>query len=346
MSERFRIGLSPALDPARGPLRFPSYDLSALANDPAFDIAYFEGTKTLAAADLGGFDALVLLGERMAASSFPGDDRLALIARMGVGYDTVDLAACTDHGVALSITPPSVARPMAIATLTLLLSLATNLLVKDGLTRQGPAGWAEKTQHHGIGPAGRTLGLVGLGNIGREVLALVRPLEMRVIVHDPALSAADAVDLGVELCALDDVFRRADFVSLHCPLTEETHHLVNARRLALMKPEAFLINTARGPIVDQAALVHALEEGLLAGAGLDVFEPEPLAADDPISRLDNVVLTPHALGFSDLMFGSMAEIHIAAFRAVAAGRPPAHVVNREVLDKTSFAAKLARYDGA
>lgn len=340
MSAPFRIGLSPTLDPSRGTLKFPSYDIGGLAADPAFELAYYEARNPLSAQALAGFDALVLLGERMAAESFPGDGRLKLIARMGVGYDTVDVAACTDHNVALTITPPAVARPMAVATLTYLLALANKMMVKDRLTRQGPDGWAARTDHHGIGLIGRTFAMVGLGNIGRETLKLIRPLDLRVIVCDPALSAVEAESLGVTLVDLETAFREGDFVSLHCPLTARTRHLVNAERLALMKPTAYLINTARGPVVDQAALYEALSDGRIAGAGLDVLDPEPSAADEPIASLDNVVLAPHALGWTDQMFAEMARINSEAIRAVASGKAPDFVVNAEVLSAPGFRAAL------
>ena len=183
--------------------------------------------------------------------------------------------------------------------------------------------------------------MVGLGNIGRETLRLIKPLDMEVIVHDPALSAADAAELGVRLCDLDTIFREGDFVSLHCPLTDGTRHLVNAARLAQMKPTAYLINTARGPVVDQAALYDALVAGTIAGAGLDVLDPEPSAADAAIAGLDYVILAPHALGWTDHMFAEMARLNMAAIRAVAGGQNPDYVVNREVLDDPAFRAKLA-----
>jgi D-3-phosphoglycerate dehydrogenase len=342
MTTPFRIGLSPALDPSRGKLLFPSYDLAELAADPAFDLAYYEADAPLSASALTGFDALVLLGERMAAESFPGDGRLKLIARMGVGYDTVDVPACSAHDVALTITPPAVARPMAVATLNYLLALANNMMVKDRLTRRGPDGWAARTDHHGIGLIGRTFAMVGLGNIGRETLKLIRPLDMRVIVCDPALDAGDAEALGVTRVDLETVFREGDFVSLHCPLTDGTRHLVNAERLALMKPTAYLINTARGPVVDQAALYAALASRQIAGAGLDVLDPEPSAADEPIHTLDNVVLAPHALGWTDQMFAEMARINMAAIRRVAAGQTPEFTVNPDVLSAPGFLAKIKR----
>ena len=145
-------------------------------------------------------------------------------------------------------------------------------MVKDRLTREAAAGFAKRGDYMGVGLVGRTLGSVGIGNIGAELFRLIKPFEMRLIAHDPYADPKLAAELGVELVGLEDVFRRSDFVSVSCPLTPETRHLVNADRLALMKPTAYLINTSRGPTVDQKALTKALMERGIAGAGLDVLE--------------------------------------------------------------------------
>ena len=149
--------------------------------------------------------------------------------------------------------------------LTFILALAQNLLIKDRITREGR--WDERTRHMGKGLGGRTLGLVGFGNMGRDLTTLVRPFEMRVIVYDPMVEAADATALGVELTTLDDLLARSDFVSVHVPLMPATRHLIGAREIGLMRPEAYLINTARGPVVDQAALTQALRGGTSRGRG-------------------------------------------------------------------------------
>jgi D-3-phosphoglycerate dehydrogenase len=213
--------------------------------------------------------------------------------------------------------------------MTLLLALAHQLLVKDRLTRTGR--WAEKLDHMGTGLTGRTLGLVGLGNIGREIAALARPFGLHVLAADPYTAPAQAAAVGVELYALDDLLRRADFVCVCCALTPETYHLLDARRLALMRPSAFLVNVARGPIVDQRALAAALQERRLRGAGLDVFEREPIQPGDPLLALDNVILTPHAIAWTDECFAGNGRQACEAILAVAGGRLPAHIVNRAAL---------------
>jgi len=340
----FRVGISPALTAPDGSQPFPSYDLNALQAEPDFEIEPFQSAQPIAAADIEDYDALVLLGEIMAVESFPANGRLAVIGRMGVGYDTVDVQACTDNNVALTITPESAGRPMVHATLTLILALAGKLMVKDRMTRKGTEGWAERTDHHGLGLHGRTLGIVGVGNIGKEVLKVIKPFDMRIVGYDPVQSEAEANNLGYEKMDIDDVFRAADFLTLHCPLNDDTRHLVNAERLGLMKSEAYVVNTARGPVVDQAALTQALLDGTIAGAGLDVCDPEPSSVDDRLNAMENVILTPHAMGWTDHMFHEMAVANMAAFRAVASGQNPDHVVNADVLDKSEFQVKLKDLD--
>jgi phosphoglycerate dehydrogenase-like enzyme len=298
------------------------------------------------AADLEGFDALILLIPRIEPESFPKDGRLAIIARFGVGYDTVNVQACTDHGCALVITPDGVRRPVAVAIMTFMLALTGKLMAKDRITRQGPEGWARRSDYMGVGLVGRTFGSLGIGNIGAEAFRLAKPFDMKFIAHDPYADPAVARDLGVRLVGLEELFAEADVLSVNCPLNEETRHIVNAERLALMKPTAYLINTARGPVVDEAALTRALQEGRIAGAGLDVLEQEPSPADNPLYRLDNVILTPHALCWTDQCFGGIGAADVKAVFDVMHGRVPTGIVNREIVDQPAWRAKLERYQAA
>ena len=197
----------------------------------------------------------------------------------------------------------------------------------------------------GVGLVGRTLGSLGIGNIGAEVFRLAKPFDMKFIAHDPFADKKVAAELGIELVGLEDLFRRADVLSVSCPLTPETRHLVNAERLALMKPTAYLINTARGPIVDQKALTKVLQERRIAGAGLDVLEQEPPDADDPILKLDNVILAPHALCWTDQCFAGNGAADVKAVLEVQHGREPRGVVNRDVLDERGWKKRLADFAG-
>ena len=344
---KFRVALSADFRKGDGSPSFPEFDLSPLRDHPDIDMFYLEPEPEISASQLSDVDALILLTPRVGAASLTPNGRLAMVARFGVGYDNVDLAACSDHDVAVVITPDGVRRPVAVSILTFIFALAGKLFVKDALARRGPAGWAEKTVHNGIGLVGLTLGSVGMGNIGAEMFRLARPLDMRFIAHDPYADPALAAELGVTLTDLDSVFRESDFVCVNCPLSEETHHLVNRERLALMKPTAFLVNTARGPIVDQAALTEVLQERRIAGAGIDVFEREPPDADDPLlaldNALDNVIVTPHALCWTDQLFSGSGAADVRAVLAVMAGNVPKGIVNRDVIDRPGWTARLADY---
>jgi phosphoglycerate dehydrogenase-like enzyme len=318
--------------------------LSPLRNEPNVEVDYVAPVDgVMPAAGLADHDALILLVPKFDKSSVPTDGRLAVVARFGVGYDSVDVEACTAAGIALAITPDGVRRPVAVAILTFILALAGKMMVKDKLTRGGPSEFAKKTQHMGVGLVGRTLGSVGIGNIGAEMFRLCKPLDMKFIAHDPFADRKVADSLGVRLVDLETVFRESDFLTVNCPLMPKTTHLVNAERLALMKPTAYFINTARGPIVDQKALTKVLQEGRIAGAGLDVLDPEPPPADDPILKLDNVILAPHALCWTDQCFAGIGASDVRAVLDVMHGRDPVGIVNRPVLSTPAWRKRLDGY---
>jgi phosphoglycerate dehydrogenase-like enzyme len=343
---RFRVALSGDFKKPDGSPAFPNFDLSPLEENPAVEHRFIKANGVIQAADLEGFDALILLIPRIEPESFPKDGRLAIIARFGVGYDTVNVPACTDHGCALVITPDGVRRPVAVSIITFMLALTGKLFAKDRITRQGPEGWARRSEHMGVGLVDRTFGSLGIGNIGAEAFRLAKPFDMRFIAHDPYADPAVARDLGVRLVGLEELFRESDVLSVSCPLNEETRHIVNAERLALMKPTAYLINTSRGPVVDEPALTRALQQGRIAGAGLDVFEEEPSPAANPLYRMDNVILTPHALCWTDQCFAGIGAADVKAVFDVMHGRVPTGIVNREIVDRPAWQEKLERYQAA
>jgi D-3-phosphoglycerate dehydrogenase len=338
----FRLGITRDFLKPDGSLGFGDIGLDALASDPRVSYEFLPDCGQeipLLVADR--FDALLVLAPRITAATLDGGQRLTLVARFGVGYDNVDVAACTRNHVLLTITPSGVRRPVAVSALTLMLALAHKLLAKDRLTRSG--GWHHKLDHMGVGLTGRTLGLIGLGNIGREILRVAAPLEMRHLACDPYVSAETARASGAQLLDLETVLRQSDFVCVCCALTPATHRLLNAERLALMKPTSFLINVARGPIVEQVALTELLRERRIAGAALDVFEKEPIAPDDPLLALDNVILSPHAVCWTDELFRGNGRAACQSILDVAAGRVPQDVVNRDVLEQAALQRKLARF---
>jgi phosphoglycerate dehydrogenase-like enzyme len=343
MADKFRVALSGDFKKPDGSPTFPDFDLEPLKSAPGVEIAFLPAANPIDSRHLADFDALILLVPRFGRESIPPGGRLSVVARFGVGYDNVDVDACNEAGIAVVITPDGVRRPVAVSILTLILALTGKLLIKDRLSRAGPAGFNQRAEHMGNGLIGLTLGSLGIGNIGAEMFRLAKPLDMKFIAHDPYADRAVAVDLGVELTSLEEVFRRSDILTVNCPLTQDTRHLVNGERLRLMKPSAYLINTARGPIVDQKALTEALTRRRIAGAGLDVFETEPPAENDPLLKLDNVILTPHALCWTDQCFAGNGAADVKAVIDIQQGRVPRGVVNRKVLDDPRFQARLKAY---
>ena len=343
MADKFRVALSGDFRKADGSPTYPDFDLAPLNSAPGVEMVFLDSASPLRGEQLEDFDALILLAHRFAKESVPKSGRLAVIARFGVGYDTVDVEACTEADIALVITPDGVRRPVAVSIITLMLALTGKLLIKDKLTRGGPETFNKRVDHMGVGLVGRTLGSIGIGNIGAELFRMAKPYDMKFIAHDPFADKAVAAELGIELVGMEDVFRRADVLCVNCPLTPETKHLVNAERLALMKPTAYVINTARGPIIDQKALTKVLTERRIAGAGLDVLESEPPDPNDPILKLDNVILAPHALCWTDQCFAGNGAADVKAVLDIQHGRVPRGVVNRAVVDQPRFKARLDAY---
>ena len=340
---RFRVGLSRAFFKPDGTLTYPDFDLSKLERHPQVELVKVSPAKELSADHVRDLDAIILGGEAFTRATIVPDGRMTLIARFGVGYNAVDVPACTEHGIAVAITPDGVRRPVAVSVIALLLALSGRMFEKDRITRLGPAGFAQRSSYMGIGLVDRTIGLIGLGNIGIETVKLAKPFGLRFIAHDPYVDPGIAADLNVSLADIDTVFRESDFVSLNCPLTPQTIHLVDERRIELMKPTGFLINTARGGLIDQAALTRALEARRVAGAGLDVLDPEPPAPDDPILKLHNVILAPHALSHTDQCFAGIGSSAVSAVLAMMSGEPPRSLVDRAVLQHPVWQAKLATY---
>lgn len=314
---------------------------------PQVTYEYFEATGRdeqgayVAPQDIAGYDAVLALAARFTAATFQPGNRLAVLARWGVGYDNVDVPACTAADVLLAITPNAVRRPVAEAIVTLIHALSMRLYDKDRLVRTGR--WNERANIPSVGLRGKTLGSIGLGNIASEMFRLLEPFGLaRKLAHDPYPPAGRAAELGVELVDLPTLFRESDFVTVNCPLTEQTRGLVSSALIDLMKPTAYLVNTARGPIVKQDDLVAALQAGRIAGAGLDVFEVEPLPTDNPLIQMDTVILSPHALAWNDeLYYDNSVEACQNILTVLLRGEIPQHTVNRTVVDQVDFQTKLA-----
>jgi phosphoglycerate dehydrogenase-like enzyme len=327
-----------------GTPRYRDIGLDAFAGTNVAVMHFAQHRSEIGADQLGGANGAIVLTPRVTAASLLNTPDLLAIGRFGVGYDTVDVAACTAADVLLFIAAGAVDRPVAEATLGWMLALNHRIQAKDRFVRE--ARWEDRGKHMGSELRDHTLGVIGFGGIGRSLVKLLSGFGMhQPLVYDPFVRVADAAKLGARLVSLDELLAGADFVSIHCPLNESTRNLISARALGLMKPTAYLINTARGGIVDEVALCAALREGRIAGAAIDCFVDEPLSAPPAFAELDNVVLAPHCIAWTEELFRDIGRTVCGGMLALAEGRAPNGVVNREVLERPSFRAKWKRIVG-
>jgi phosphoglycerate dehydrogenase-like enzyme len=340
----FRCGLTADFLDASGKLVYRDIGLGTL---DAADLRHAflpRHEKRISGDLLSDLDAVISLTPAYDAASFAAvSERLLAVVRFGVGYEMVDVDACTEAGVALCITRGAVNESVAEATLTWMLALSHKLVQKDRLVRESR--WADRGQYMGGELHGRTLGLIGAGGIGRALVRILEGFGMaQPLVFDPYLDHALADKLGLRPVDLVTLMSEADFVSVNCPLNDETRDLVDASALARMKPDAFLINTARGGIVNESALYDALKEQRIAGAATDVFAEEPAGGTHPFCQLDNILLAPHCFAWTDELFARIGRMATEAVVDFARGEVPQPLlVNPEVLDHPGFRQKLARF---
>ncbi len=276
-------------------------------------------------------DALLVQWANISRPVIEALTKCQVISRYGIGVDMIDLEAATDHGIPVCNVPDYCIDEVSTHTLAFVLALNRHLF---GHVQHVAGGqWGGAPGGAPLRLAEQQLGLVGLGRIGRAVAQKANGLGLQVLAFDPYLPASEAAALGVELVSLDDLLRRADYVSVHCPLTAETRHLIGTAQLAQMKPSAYLINMARGPVVDQAALHAALLAGVIAGAAVDVLEQEPPAADEPLLKLPNVLVTPHTSSWSAESLVQLRQGVVGNVIQVLKGGAPRAVVNPKVLGK-------------
>lgn len=260
------------------------------------------------------------------------------VVRIGSGVDCVDLPAATAHGILVLNTPDALAEEVSDHAAALLLSCVRRIADQDRQMRKGR--WRSMSPMSVPRLKEKTLGFVGFGRIARTLAAKLNGFNLKYLVYDPYIGEGLAEEFGARLVGLDELLRRSDFVSLHLPLTQETFHLIGERELALMKPRAILVNTSRGAVVDQAALTRALREDRIAGAGLDVFEQEPISPDDPLLGLDNVTVTPHTASSSDQVMDSLFSAGVQVTIDLLRGKLPGSVVNPEVLKSANLRITL------
>jgi D-3-phosphoglycerate dehydrogenase len=252
-----------------------------------------------------------------------------VISRYGIGVDMVDLEAATNRRIMVCNVPDYCIEEVSTHTMAFLLSLNRHLWTQNAHVRSG--GWGGTPGGPPERLKGQVIGIIGLGRIGREVARKAQAMGLKTIGYDPYLGAETMHTLGIGSSGLEDLLRQADYVCIHCPLTEETRHLIGKEQLALMKPGAYLINMARGPIVDQAALYQALTGGIIKGAALDVLEKEPPRPDEPLIKLDNVIFTPHAASWTVQAVDQLRRQATQNVVTVLQGGLPSSIVNRKGL---------------
>jgi len=269
--------------------------------------------------------------ERYTEAVFARCPELKVIGRTGVGFDSIDVEAATRHGVRVTTTPGANHDAVAECALGLMLAIARGFARSDRLIRSG--GWLMRPI--GVQLTGKTVAIVGCGLIGKTLAKRLHGFDCRILGVDVIRDPEFAARYGVEYVSLDEALEQADFVSLNAPAMPSTRHLINERTLGLMKPTAYLVNTARGPLIDEAALARALDERRIAGAALDVFETEPLPESSPLRQVspDRLVLTAHIAGVTVESVKAMTEMAVENVRRVLRGDAPLHCVNPEVLSR-------------
>jgi phosphoglycerate dehydrogenase-like enzyme len=339
---KFIVALTGDFNDRAGVPKYRDIGLTLLADYAHIECrAFAEHRPEIGPDQIGDAQGVIVMAPAVTARSVSRPENLLVISRFGVGYDTVDIAACTSAEVLATIAAGAVDRPVAEATVGWMIALSHNLRIKDGLVRSGR--WEERSKYMGRELRNPTLGVIGLGGIARKTLELLAGFGMNPpLAFDPFVKSEMAAALGIRLVGLDELLVHSDFVSIHCPLTAQTRGLIGARELALMKPEAFLLNTARGGIVDEDALYAALKERQIAGAAVDCFVGEPFTAPHRFSDLENILLAPHSIAWTDELFRDIGRSACQVMADLSVGLKPRGVLNPELFDRPSFVAKWER----
>jgi D-3-phosphoglycerate dehydrogenase len=257
--------------------------------------------------------------------------RLVGVVEYGIGYDNIDVDAATENGVVVCNVPDFMTSEVADHAVALILALARKLGRISPSTRAGEWSWKKFRPINSLD--GKTVGIIGFGNIGRQVADRMRIFGTQIIAYDPYISHETMEKLGARSTTLDDLLKTSDIVSIHAPLTRETRQLIGKRELALMKDSVILVNTSRGSVINQEALIASLRNGKIAAAGLDVVAREPPNRDDPILTLENVIITPHIAWYSEQSSSRLQENAALEVERILTGKPPEHPVNPQVLSK-------------
>jgi phosphoglycerate dehydrogenase-like enzyme len=342
---RFHVALTNDFYDTQGQLKYSDIGLSLLESAPSMSVKSFATHQPeIQPEQIAGVNGVIVLTPKVTPHSLSASQDLLALGRFGVGFDNVDVAACTAVDVALFITSGAVDYSVAEATVGWMLDLVHQSRIKDLLVRE--ARWNDRSRYMGRELRERTLGVVGFGGIGRALVKMLSGFSMNTpLVFDPFVAPGTIAEAGGKSVTLDELLTQADFVSLHCPLNDHTRNLISVRELGLMKPNAYLINTARGGIVDEDALYNALSSNQIAGAALDCFVGEPLLTPPKFAKLDNVILAPHSIAWTNELFRDIGRAACQGMLDLSEGRRPRGVVNPEVFDRPTFQSKWERIRG-
>ena len=342
----FRVALTADFYGADGSPRYADFGLGTFAAHPHVMVSRIDRHEPeIAPHQLRDVHGVIVMSPRVTRASLAEADALLAVGRFGVGYDSVDVAACTAANVLAMITTGAVNHSMAEATVTWLLALTHHVTAKDRLVREGR--WDDRPAFMGSELRDRTLGIVGFGGIGRTLVPMLAGFRMQPpLVFDPFVAPETIAAEGGRPTGLEELLATADFVSINCPLTAETRGLVGAAEIARMKPTAYLLNLARGGIVDEPALLAALRERRIAGAALDCFAVEPAVDLDRFAGLDNLLLAPHSIGWTHELFRDIGRTACRSMLDLSLGRRPVGVLNPELFDRPAFLDKWTKTIGA
>ncbi len=291
-------------------------------------------TEDNLAEEVGDVDIIMVVYAKITEKIIDSAKKLKGIVRYGMGYDNIDIAAATERGIPVAYVPDYCVSSAADHAFAILLALNRRLLIADKIVRTGKYvdTWttpSEKIKSRDL--EGKLLGIIGLGKIGRLLVKRAKGFDMKLLAYDPYVKEDSARELGVELVDLDTLLRDSDFISIHAPLLPTTRRMIGERELKLMKKNAYLINVARGPLVDERALYTALKDGWIAGAGIDVYEKEPPDPENPLFKLENIVLTPHIAWYSEDALRRLEMSAVDEAIRILQGQQPRNVVNKTLV---------------
>jgi len=343
MADQFRVAFTADFHDANGNPQYKDFGLHLFdAHSDITVVPFSEHRPEIGADQIDSAQGIIVLTPSVTRQSLQAADNLLAIGRFGVGFDNVDVSACTDADVLAFITSGAVNHSVAEATIGWMLALSHNVLIKDRLIRIGA--WDDRSAYMGSELRDRTFGAVGLGGIARKTIELLRGFGLKsFLAYDPFVDPGSLGETDIQLVDLQRLMESADFVSVHCPLTEDTRNLITARELGWMRPDAYLLNTARGGIINEDDLYECLKSNAIAGAAIDCFEGEPITEPNRFGEFDNVLLAPHCIAWTDEIFRDIGACVCQGMIDLSQGKPPQQgTLNPEVLEKDSFKDKWKR----